>query len=247
MWFIELMNKILYKLFLRVVDLIDQNNKEKIIKFFKARIGNNLIHVIDIGAHKGETIDLFMKNFNIKKIYSFEPNNDLFTALINKNYDTNIVNLVKLGVGKISEKKILKIFKDSSSSTLNTINENTEYFKRKKKIISFFLPGDNFLKRKQEIDVINLSEFFNQENITKIDILKIDTEGYEFHAINGIYKLDFEKIKFIYFEHHYDLMIDKKYKFSDINDLLKKNDFHMRYKLRMKYRKSFEYIYENSK
>ena len=31
--------------------------------------------------------------------------------------------------------------------------------------------------------------------------------------------------KYIYFEHHYDLMIDKKYKFRDINNLLKKNNF----------------------
>ena len=51
------------------------------------------------------------------------------------------------------------------------------------------------------------------------------------------------KKNFIYFEHHYDLMIDKGYKFSDINKLLRENNFTLRYKVRMKFRKSFEYIY----
>jgi len=97
----------------------------------------------------------------------------------------------------------------------------------------------------QEIDIINLSEFLlSKEN--KIDILKIDTEGYEFNILKGISKEDFKKIKLIYFEHHYDLMIEKGYKFSDINNLLKINNFTLKYKLRMKFRKSFEYIYESN-
>ena len=50
----------------------------------------------------------------------------------------------------------------------------------------------------QEIDIINLSEFLlSKEN--KIDILKIDTEGYEFNILKGISKEDFKKIKLIYF------------------------------------------------
>ena len=96
----------------------------------------------------------------------------------------------------------------------------------------------------QDIEVVNLSEFIlNKEK--KIDILKIDTEGYEFNILKGIHQLDFNKIRFIYFEHHYDLMIEKKYKFRDINELLKKNNFLLKYKLKMKFRKSFEYIYES--
>ena len=66
----------------------------------------------------------------------------------------------------------------------------------------------------QDINVVNLSEFI-LNNEKKIDILKIDTEGYEYNILRGIHKLDFKKIRYIYFEHHYDLMIDKKYKFHD--------------------------------
>ena len=45
----------------------------------------------------------------------------------------------------------------------------------------------------QDIEVVNLSEFIlNREK--KIDILKIDTEGYEFNILRGIHQLDFKKI-----------------------------------------------------
>ena len=77
--------------------------------------------------------------------------------------------------------------------------------------------------------------------------MKIDTEGFEYNILKGIEKEDFNKISFIYFEHHYDTMISKNYKFSDINFLLKKNNFVKKYKIRMSYRKSFEYIYEKIK
>ena len=54
-------------------------------------------------------------------------------------------------------------------------------------------------------------------------------------------------IVFTFFDGIYYLMIKKEYKFSDINFLLNKNDFFKKYKLKMIFRKSFEYIYENSK
>ena len=86
----------------------------------------------------------------------------------------------------------------------------------------------------QSIEVINLSDFLlNKEK--EIDVLKIDTEGYEFNILRGIQPSDFRKIKYIYFEHHYDLMIDKKYKFRDINNLLKKNNF-QKLKIKMKFK-----------
>ena len=45
------------------------------------------------------------------------------------------------------------------------------------------------------------------------------------------------------FEHHYDNMIIKKYKFSDINKLLIENNFKQIFKYKMAFRKTFEYVY----
>ena len=233
------------KIFTVVINLIDQENRSKIRKFFKSRLNNQSIYIFDIGAHKGETIQLFIKNFNINRIYSFEPNLNLYEFLIKKKeFISDKIKIFNLGFGLNSEIKELSIFQDTSSSTLNRLNENTEYFKRKKKFMSLFFNKDNFVAKKQKVKIYNLSKFINEKSIQRIDILKIDTEGYEYNILKGIDEKDFKKIRFIYFEHHYDLMINKGYKFSNIKKLLEKNNFQKRYKLRMRFRKSFEYIYE---
>ena len=230
-----------------LISLIDYFNKKKIINFFQKKFNKKKLKIIDIGAHKGETIELFIKNFVVDKIYAFEPNIELYKELSKKSsYKKENINIYNNGVGLKKKKKNINIMIDSSSSTLNDLNKNTDYYKRKMKFFSFIGKKEDFIKKKQEITLINLSDFiFQKEN--SIDILKIDTEGYEFNILSGMKNQDFDKVSYIYFEHHYDLMIKKGYKFSEINYLLKKNNFKQKLKLKMKFRKSFEYIYVNKK
>ena len=47
-----------------------------------------------------------------------------------------------------------------------------------------------------------------------VDNLNIDTEGYEFFVLRGFDKY-IKNVKVVHFEHHYDNMLIKKYKFSD--------------------------------
>ena len=89
-----------------------------------------------------------------------------------------------------------------------------------------------------------LDSYIEKKKLNKIDIIKIDTEGYEFNILKGL-KQNHKIVKFIYFEHHYDDMIKKNYKFSNINELLNNFGFKKVFKSKMYFRKSFEYIYEN--
>ena len=72
--------------------------------------------------------------------------------------------------------------------------------------------------------------------------MKIDTEGYELNVIKGFGK-NIKKVDLILFEHHYDLMIKKEYKFRDINRYLVGEGFQLKHKFKMPLRKTFEYIY----
>jgi len=240
-------NEIKGKIFAILIEIIDYPNKKKILNFLKSKLEKNPLKVIDIGAHKGETINFFLDNFSIGEIYAFEPNYDLYQKLkkINK-FNKKNIRIFNFGIGYRDEIKTLNIMTDSSSSTINSIKKKTEYFKKKKKLLSLFSSNKNFLKKKQKIKITSLSQIISNNKINRIDILKIDTEGYEYNVLKGIKPNDFKKINFIYFEHHYDLMIKKGYKFSDINLLLNQNNFYKKYKLKMNFRKSFEYIYENS-
>jgi FkbM family methyltransferase len=240
--------KLLFNLF---VSLIDFFYKKKIIYFFKNNLSNELHTIIDVGAHKGETISDFLYNFKIKNIYSFEASSKTFNNLkirlkkIKKIFFLTNIEIFNIGVGNTNKKGIFYELPDSNSSTFNIIDQNSSYFKRKNKILSFFFLDNKKIINKTDVSQIKLCEFIKDKKIQNIDILKIDTEGYEFEVIKGL-EQEIKKINFIYFEHHYDNMIKKNYKYSDIHDYLRINGFHKVYKIKMPLRKSFDYIYKKT-
>ena len=99
---------------------------------------------------------------------------------------------------------------------------------------------------KKDILIQRLYNILNYYKIDFVDLLKVDTEGYEFNVIQSLGD-QISKIKIIHFEHHFDDMIIKNYNLTDIHNLLIKNGFKKFFKTKMKFRKSFEYIYINKK
>ena len=245
-----MINKIFIKLLSLIINIVDSQTKKKVINFFKYKFSNESLNIIDIGAHKGETIKLFLKNFNINKILAFEANPTISKKLKKKIKNCkyfNKVNLIECGVGEKEDTKDLIIFNETSSSTFNSINKDTKYYKRKENFLTFFEFNKNVLENKLQIKIYPLSYFKEVDDFNKIDILKIDTEGYELNILKGLSHDHFKKIKYIYFEHHYDLMIKKNYTYCDIKNFLNKNNFYLSLKIKMNFRKTFEYIYENKK
>tara|TARA_B100002051_G_C16663109_1_gene600218 strand:+ start:107 stop:832 length:726 start_codon:yes stop_codon:yes gene_type:complete len=232
------------KIIRKLINFFDSFQQKKIIKFFKKKFQHPIV-LIDVGAHNGETVKLFRSNFKINKIYSFEASLNNF-KILEKNIEkfklNNFVNIYNLAIGQKDEKGFLNETIESSSSTINSINLKSNYFKRKLKILNI-KPNENFYQ-KTPIKIITLDHFISSNEISKIDILKIDTEGYELSVLKGV-KLNYNIIKYVYFEHHYDDMIIKNYKFSDINNVLNLYGFKKVAKYKMIFRKSFEYIYEN--
>ncbi|MDA9744272.1 FkbM family methyltransferase [Candidatus Pelagibacter sp.] len=218
------------------------------LNFLKKMKLNDFNVVFDVGAHKGETIDLYLKHFNIEKLYSFEPNYFTFNYLKKKiDKIKNIKNkteitIENIALGKENKQIMMKHLDESSSSTIKEINTDSNYFKRKKKLL-LNLKNKNFFS---EISAqqICLDEYMSKKNISKIDFLKIDTEGYEFEVLSGA-KNNIKNVNLVLFEHHYHDMIKKNYKFSNLHDLLNKNNFEQIYKAKMPFRKTFEYIYRN--
>ena len=235
------------KIILWALSLFDHSYQKKWIKFLNNNKYNKFELLIDIGAHEGESIKLFSKNFYIKKIISFEASPINFEYLkkkIEQNkqaYNNTEIILENIALGAKDKTVEFKQFEESSSSTIQKIDEESEYYKRKFRLISFL--NNKKIYETIQIKVSKLKDYVEKNNIKKIDFLKIDTEGYEFEILSGL-ENKIQLVDIVMFEHHYDSMIKKSYTFADINELLIKNNFNKIYKSRMPFRKTFEYIYK---
>jgi len=231
------------KLIIILLNFLDYFQQKKIINLINNKFSKS-ITVFDVGAHYGETVKLFLKKLNVSKIYSFEASPQNFRVLERNVSKTqmNKVEIFNYGIGDRITKNYINQTLESSSSTINKLNEDSKYFKKKLKILN--IKKKESFYHKLPITILTLDYFIEKNNIQNIDLLKIDTEGYEFNVLKGLVKHS-KKVKLVYFEHHYDDMIIKDYKFKDIHQLLKNKGFVMIKKSKMLFRKSFEYIYEN--
>ncbi len=229
------------------ISFIDFFYQKKIIDFLKKRKIKKLNLFFDVGAHKGESINLFLKNFNIKKIISFEASKINYNYLLRREktlknkFKNSEICIENIALGAKNKKVYFKQFYESSSSTIKDINKKSEYYKRKFKLLNFW--GHKKVYQKFKINIKKLSDYIKKKKIKNIDFLKIDTEGYEYEILMGLGK-KINCVNIVMFEHHYDNMIKKNYTFSDINSLLVKNNFQLIYKAKMPFRKTFEYIYK---
>ena len=237
------------KLVLLFLSLFDYFYQKKIIEFLKKNNLSEINLIFDVGAHKGESINLFLKNMKVKNIVSFEasPLNFKFLENNKKNLEKKFPNtkiiIENLALSSDGRVVSFKQFNESSSSTINNINQESKYFKRKFNLLN--IQNKKKIYESFKLKTETLDNYMYQNNFNRISFLKIDTEGYEYEILIGL-KKKIKSIDTIMFEHHYDNMIIKEYTFSDINYLLKKNDFYQVFKSRMPFRKSFEYIYRRN-
>ena len=237
------------RLVLFFISFFDGIHQKKIFNFLKKKGLKSFEIMLDVGAHRGETIDIFLKNFKINKLISFEPSPLNFSVLKkkeiyykNKFKNTNII-LENVALGNENTKKQINHFKESSSTSIKEINTSANYYKKKIKILN--LSEKDKLINSFEVTVLKSGEYLRDKNINKVNFLKIDTEGYEFEVLQGLGN-EISKIEAIMLEHHYDHMIQKNYTYGDIFNLLKKNNFKMVYKAKMPFRRTFEYIFFNN-
>ena len=166
--------------------------------------------ILDIGANIGDSVLYFKWLYPNATIHAFEPHKSAY-LLLQKNVNDNKfknVSLYNFGIGK-----------DKKETVLYSSNDNTFYassvFKsviNKKEKIS-----------KNYIDIKNISTMDIFKNVRSIDLIKMDIEGGEMNALQGIKSL-FKKTKCIILEYH---ILDKLNlnSFDEIVSLFKKNNF----------------------
>ena len=127
-------------------------------------------HIVDAGANIGFLSMNFAKLCPQGRIYSFEPDSENFDYLQrnkNNNHFTNIY-LFKTALGEQTGRAELYKMYDNNPGA-NRILSNK--------------PGQNIASETIEISV--LDDFYKKGTIQKVDLLKIDVEGFEPFVLRG--------------------------------------------------------------
>jgi FkbM family methyltransferase len=131
--------------------------------------------LIDVGANTGQTIHMFKRLFERPVIHAFEPNRSLVDGQLTAAFgqDKNVtLNAAGLGA-KEGTLTLHRFEKDQMSSFLPMERgERNPY-------------ADEAVVASSEVPVWTLDQYAKKHGMEKIDLLKIDTQGYDLQVLLG--------------------------------------------------------------
>ncbi|MDB4157345.1 FkbM family methyltransferase [Candidatus Pelagibacter sp.] len=181
-------------------------------KKFIELIKNEINLSLDIGANIGEYTKLLLLYTN-SNVVSFEPLPEAFKELEKiKLKFVNRLNIYNLAIGNENNK--LDLFYGDQKSEKASLIPNLEK-------LSFV---GSYNKNKIQVDVKKLDYFENYFKDKQIDFIKIDTEGFEYEALQGAEKiLKQHKPKFIQIEFNWHQLI-RNHTLYNLSELLDNYD-----------------------
>ena len=222
----DLIKKIVWKLGFRLIRRARYNYTklsfdDLIYKF----ITNESPVIFDVGAHNGNSIERYLEVFSNPRIYSFEPNQIEFKNIESKYSNLPNIKLNNFALGDKNESKLFNIFAKSDTSSFLKLNDSEWVNVRSKQL---GIDKNKFLKDQVEVEVKTLDDFVDQNKIEKIDLLKLDTQGYEKNILDGAKRtLEKKIIKIIETEIILDEVYSNYLTFTDIEKNLISNNYRL--------------------
>ena len=195
-----------------LIDMINGRDPEKNVKeIFLANINSGSI-IIDVGANIGDyTLIASKKVGDSGKIYSFEPLEETFSLLQRNIVLNQTKNCIAINKAIGEKNGISTLYKINASGTMGHLDSK--------------LNEKDLLKHK-EIQVTSIDDIVKSEQISQIDMIKIDVEGFEHEVLLGCQD-SFKKniIKKILCEVHFKYLESKGKDENTIFDMLQRNGF----------------------
>jgi FkbM family methyltransferase len=203
------------------------------------------ITVLDIGANKGQSVSFFKKIYPNSKIIAFEPSEKTFNLLSGFIRDNlyRDVSIYQVGIGEINgELNFYESILDETS-TFSLPDENSQYLKDKNRIL--FQKNENAF-RTVTAKITTIDRFIEENQISSVDILKIDVEGFELEVLNGARNaLVKGEIRIIQLERHSDDMRVDRYPL--IHELLSINGYRQVQEIKHPFGDFHEILYQVGK
>ena len=189
---------------------------------YRSKILSDKPTIIDVGANKGQSIDRFCKIFKLPEIFAFEPNPEVFKVALDKYKNFKNIRFNNQGIAKNDCIIPLNVTINTGNSSFHGLRKDSEWMKIRSK--QFNTTPDNYITETVEVKCTSLDKYCELNKIENIDILKIDTQGYEDEVLSGAtHLIKNKKIKFIEVEIMFDEVYTKTMSFFDIEDKLMNN------------------------
>ena len=148
-----------------------RNNSRNAFKDQK-KLLNNIENgvILDVGAHIGDTTELYRKYFSQSKIFCFEPFSESCDFLKKRFINDSNIKIVETALGSKDETKTLYVSNYSNLNSLQRPNERAWGFADEKSV---------------DVETITLDQFYYENDIKQIDILKLDVQGSELDVLMG--------------------------------------------------------------
>lgn len=169
--------------------------------------------IFDVGANNGQTAKKYNSDFKYAKIYSFEPHRSTFEKLIKNTSAKKNITCHNIAFGNKNGNEKIHISDDGSVFNRIINSEN--------------LTNNNSL---EEINIRKLEDFVDEyfQNEPIINLLKIDTEGYDLEVLKGSERLiSNQKIDFIEVETSMNKTNKDHILWSEFVDFFRKYEYYI--------------------
>jgi FkbM family methyltransferase len=151
---------------------VDESGESKVLDYIFKRKKEKKTIIFDVGANVGDYAKEIINYFkNDAIIHCFEPSKFTYNTLVKNIGDSNNVYLNNIGLGSIESE--MTLFTNEASSVIASL------YQRKLEHINVEM------NLSETVQILTIDKYCKQNEIEKIDFLKIDVEGHEISVLQG--------------------------------------------------------------
>ena len=170
------------------------------------------IVVFDVGANIGQTVTTVRDFFPNSVVHCFEPGFDAFQTLSSRYGTTTDVILSNVALGSQPERRELIDHETSRMSSFLPLGED----------------GWGNIIGTTSVDVTTVDTYSHSHGVKQIDLLKIDTQGFELEVLTGASSmLSSSSIDFVLAEVNFAPLYVGSPSLHDLTDLLEPHGFRL--------------------
>jgi FkbM family methyltransferase len=167
--------------------------------------------IFDVGANRGQSTELYRILFEGCTVHAFEPQRDIFEEMERRLGGQDRVVLNNMALGAEAGTAMFHQTTHPESSSLLPLNPESWWGKAL----------DIRPKGTEQVAVGTIDQYCSAHDVTAIDFLKLDVQGFEPECLRGAHRMLTERrIGVIQAELTYHRLYERATRFSDVEGLL---------------------------